>query len=73
MNMNNKINKIKVILAEQGRTNKWLAEQIGRDPATISKWCTNNAQPPLKAFVAISKSINVKMEDLIWNSDNINK
>ena len=50
--MNNKINKIKVILAEQGRTNKWLAEQIGRDPATISKWCTNNAQPPLEAFVA---------------------
>ena len=73
MNMNNKINKIKVILAEQGRTNKWLAEQIGRDSATISKWCTNNAQPPLEAFVAISKSLNVKMEDLIWNSDNINK
>lgn len=71
--MNNKINKIKVILAEQGRTNKWLAEQIGRDPATISKWCTNNAQPPLEAFVSISKSLNVKMEDLIWNSDNINK
>ena len=48
---------------------------VGSDMLTlgISKWCTNNAQPPLEAFVAISKSLNVKMEDLIWNSDNINK
>ena len=52
--MNNRLNKIKVVLAEQGRTNKWLAEQIGRDPATVSKWCTNTSQPPLDAFVALS-------------------
>jgi DNA-binding XRE family transcriptional regulator len=65
--MDNKLNRIKVVLAEQGRTNKWLAEQLGRDPATVSKWCTNSSQPPLDAFVAISKHLGVKMEDLIWN------
>ena len=63
--MDKKINKIKVVLAEQGRTNKWLAEQIGRDPATVSKWCTNTSQPPLDAFVAISKCLGVKMEELV--------
>lgn len=67
--MGNRLNKIKVVLAEQGRTNKWLAEQIGRDPATVSKWCTNTTQPPLDAFVAISKCLNVKMEDLIRDID----
>lgn len=63
--MSNRLNKIKVVLAEQGRTNKWLAEQIGRDPATVSKWCTNTSQPPLDAFVAIAKCLGVSMEELI--------
>ena len=67
--MNSKLNRIKVVLAELGRTNKWLAEQIGKDPATISKWCTNTTQPPLESFVAIAKCLNVKMEDLIRNSE----
>ena len=39
------LNRLKVVLADKKRTNKWLAEQLGKDPATISKWCTNNAQP----------------------------
>lgn len=38
-------NRIKVVLAEKKRTNNWLAEQLGKDPATVSKWCTNSAQP----------------------------
>ena len=41
------INRIKVVLVEKKRTNKWLAEQLGKDPATVSKWCTNTAQPSL--------------------------
>ena len=45
--MNRDINRIKVVLADKKRTNKWLAEQLGKDPATISKWCTNKAQPAL--------------------------
>lgn len=40
--MNNKdLNRIKIVLVEHKRTNKWLAEQLGKDPATVSKWCTN--------------------------------
>lgn len=46
------LNRIKVVLAEKNRTNKWLAERLGKDPATASKWCTNSAQPNLAANVA---------------------
>lgn len=42
------LNRLKVVLAEKKRTNKWLAEQLGVDPATVSKWCTNSAQPNLE-------------------------
>ena len=45
------LNRIKVMLAEKGKTNKWLAEKLGRDQATISKWCTNACQPPLEALI----------------------
>ena len=45
------LNRIKVVLVEHKRTNKWLAEQLGRDQATISKWCTNSAQPSLEALI----------------------
>ena len=45
--MERKVNRIKVMLAEKGKTNKWLSEQVGKDPATVSKWCTNMAQPTL--------------------------
>ena len=45
------LNRLKVVLAEKKRTNKWLAEQLGKDPATISKWCTNNAQPSVDKVV----------------------
>lgn len=48
--VNKRINRIKVMLAEKGRTNKWLAQQIGKDPATVSKWCTNAAQPGLEHY-----------------------
>ena len=47
INMKKDINRLKVILAEKKRTNKWLAEQLDKDPATVSKWCTNTAQPGL--------------------------
>lgn len=59
------INRLKVVLAEQNRTNKWLAEQLGKDPATVSKWCTNTMQPNLETLVDIAKHLNVKVADLI--------
>ena len=59
------MNRIKVVLAEKKKTNKWLAEQLGKDPATISKWCTNSAQPNLENLVEIAKCLEVTVNDLI--------
>lgn len=66
---NKKINRIKVMLAEKEKTNKWLAEQVGKDPATISKWCTNTAQPSLEMLLQIAKILNVEVKDLLRESD----
>ena len=66
---NKKINRIKVMLAEKEKTNKWLAEQVGKDPATISKWCTNTAQPSLEMLLQIAKVLNVEVKDLLRESD----
>lgn len=60
-----KLNRIKTALVDQGKTNKWLAEQLGKDPATISKWCTNSSQPSLEMMMVIAKVLNVEMNDLV--------
>ena len=66
LKMENKdLNRLKVVLAEKKKTNKWLAEQLGKDPATISKWCTNSAQPNLENLVEIAKCLEVTVNDLI--------
>lgn len=59
------LNRIKVMLAEKGKTNKWLAEKLGRDQATISKWCTNACQPPLEALIQIAQCLEVDIKELI--------
>ena len=64
-NDNKNLNRIKVILAEKNLQNKWLAEQRGRDQATISKWVTNSAQPPLEALIKIAQCLDVDIKDLI--------
>jgi len=63
--MDKDINRIKVVLAEKKRTNKWLAEQLGKDPATISKWCTNACQPPMETYMRIAKLLEVDLKDLV--------
>lgn len=63
--MGKDLNRLKVVLAEKKKTNKWLAEQLGKDPATISKWCTNSAQPILENLVEIAKCLEVTVNDLI--------
>lgn len=60
-----KLNRIKAVLAETGHTGKWLAEQLGKDPATISKWCTNTSQPDLYTLQEVSEIIKVNIKDLI--------
>ena len=62
------INRIKVVLAEKKRTNKWLADTLGKDPATVSKWCTNAAQPGLETLLQIAKALEVDVKDLLNSS-----
>ena len=64
------INRLKVVLAEKKRTNKWLSEQVGKDPATVSKWCTNTLQPNLETLVTIAKALDVDVKDLLWSIKN---
>lgn len=63
--MDKDINRIKVVLADKKRTNKWLAEQLGKDPATVSKWCTNSCQPTLETLIKISRLLDVELADLV--------
>lgn len=67
--MNNKdLNRIKVVLVEQKKTAKWLAEQVEKDPATVSKWCTNTSQPSLETLDKIASILQVKMSELVRNA-----
>ena len=59
------INRIKVVLAEKKRTNKWLSEQLGKTPATVSKWCTNTSQPDLQTLARIAELLECEKKDLI--------
>lgn len=63
----NDLNRLKVVLVEQHKTSKWLADQLGKDPATISKWCTNKAQPSLETIKRIAEILQIKMSDLVSN------
>ena len=62
---NKQLNRIKVVLADKQRTNKWLAEQLGKDKTTISKWCTNSNQPDLESLLKTAKLLDVEIADLV--------
>jgi len=64
-NEDKNLNRIKVILAEKNLQNKWLAEQLGRDQATVSKWVTNSSQPSLNMLIKIAQVLEVDIKDLI--------
>ena len=70
-NMDKDINRIKVVLAEKKRTNKWLAEQLGCAPTTVSKWCTNACQPPMETYLKIAKLLNVELTELVRKENNV--
>lgn len=59
------ISRLKVFLVEKKRTGRWLAEQLGKDPATVSKWCTNSSQPSLETLLDIANTLEVDVNDLI--------
>lgn len=60
-----KINKLKLVLVEKEKTNKWLAQELGMNETTISRWCTNVIQPPLEKLVKIAEALDVDVKDLL--------
>ena len=59
------LNRLKLLLVEKKKTGLWLAEQLGKDKTTISKWCTNSSQPDVECLIKISKLLNVKLSDIL--------
>ncbi len=68
--MDKYLNRKKVVLVGQKRTSRWLANELGRDERTVSKWCTNKVQPILEAMFAIAKVLNAPVQDLLTNELN---
>lgn len=66
------VNRLKIVLAEEQKSNKWLAEQLGKDQATISKWVTNASQPDLKNLLRIAKALEVDVARLL-NAEVLNE
>jgi len=65
MKQTKELNRIKLVLVEKKRTNRWLAEQLGKDETTTSKWCTNSLQPNLETLIKIAKLLDVEVQELI--------
>lgn len=59
------LNRIKAVLAEKGKTNLWLAEKMGMNKTTVSKWCTNSMQPTIETLFEIAKALNTDAGDLL--------
>lgn len=63
------LNRLKVVLAEQHKTNLWLSQTLGKDPTTVSKWCTNTAQPSLEMLHIIADCLKIDVRTLINPND----
>lgn len=64
------INRIRVVLAEQNKTNRWLAEQMGKSEITISRWVQNRSQPSLEQLLQVAKLLSISLKDLINDINN---
>lgn len=64
-NMETDINRLKVVLAEKKKTNKWLCEQLNVNPSTVSKWCTNSSQPDLPTLIKIARLLEIELSELV--------
>lgn len=67
--MNKDLNCIKVVLVQKKKTGKWLAEQLGLSESTVSRWCSNAAQPNLNTLNKVAKLLKVEMKDLLNESE----
>ncbi len=59
------LNRLKVVLVEKKKTARWLADKMGKDPATISKWCTNTSQPSIETLAEVAKLLEADIRDLL--------
>ena len=64
---NKELNRLKVVLAERKKTGKWLAERLGKDQTTVSKWCTNSSQPDLENLIKMAKILEVDVNEILKN------
>ncbi|WP_042371600.1 helix-turn-helix transcriptional regulator [Bacteroides neonati] len=64
----NQINRLKIVLVEQGRSGKWLSEKLGKDTSTVSKWCSNKIQPSLETLDKIATILGIDRRELINKS-----
>lgn len=64
------LNRLKIVLVEKKKTARWLAENMGKDPATISKWCTNTSQPSIVTLAEIVRILKVDIRELLIPTDN---
>jgi len=60
-----KINRLKVLLAEKEKTNRWLAEELGKSEVTVSRWCSNEVQPSVETLVHIAKLLEIDIKELL--------
>jgi len=70
MTSKKQINRIRVVLAEQDRTNKWLSEKVDKNRTTVSRWCTNDMQPSLETLVEIAEALDVDVRELLVPTKN---
>jgi len=63
-----RINRLKVILAEQEKTGKWLAQVLGKNESTVSRWCTNEVQPSIETLLAIAKVLKIDVKELLCST-----
>ncbi len=63
------INRLKVVLVEQGKTGKWLADELGKNPCTVSKWCSNTVQPDLATLDKIARLLGLNVKDLLNDTE----
>ena len=68
-----RINRLKIVLAEKNRKGKWLAEQLGKNEATVSRWCSNTAQPSLEMLVKIASVLNVDPGQLLYGHNTLSR
>jgi transcriptional regulator with XRE-family HTH domain len=69
MTTKRQINRIRVVLAEQDRTNKWLSEKMGKNRTTVSRWCTNDMQPSIETLLEIAKVLKIDVRKLLVSTE----